>query len=189
MSRRLLTCLVSTGIVVLAAAPGLADRAALHDRNDAYGRLDVKTIAHGHGKGGTLVHHIDTFGTWPSRVLKNDGTYIRILFTTDKDNRPERALVVDFRGGRLVADMHSWRNGVGGKVGRARASRPGPRSLRLAFPRRLLGSGISEYGWHVDTQFHDDGHPHCGTDHGVQVVCPDAAPNGTRPNAYLRHEI
>ena len=192
--RRLSVCLLCAGMLLVVAAPGLADRAALHDRNDAFGRLDVRTITQGHldtSARRMLLHRIDTFGTWDKDSLRHEGAYIHILFTTDADNRPERMLNVDTVDNRLVAEMRSWRKkGVGETIyGHARVSRPDNKSVRVVFPRKLLGRGVDEYGWHVDTQFHKAGHPHCGTERGVIVVCPDSAPNDTKPYAYLRHQL
>lgn len=194
MRRRFCIVMTCAAMVVGAAAPGLADSGSLHDGNDAYGRLDVKTISFGHRKaGGTrrLVHRMDTYGTFNRDSLSQDGSYIHFLFTTDGDNRPERALVVDVEDGRWVATMHSWRRGdVGEHVyGRAHVSRPNNRSVVVVFRRALLGSNVTEYGWHVDTSYHHTGHPHCGNDKGFVIVCPDAAPDDTHPYAYLRHRL
>jgi hypothetical protein len=188
--RRLSIGLLCAVALVLAAAPGLADQASLHDGNDAFGRLDVKRITQGHASNG-LLHRIDTYGSFNKGSLSQDGSYIHVLFTTDSDNRPERALVVDVEGRDWIAQMHPWRNGEIGEhvYGRARVTRPNTRSVRLVFKRSLLGSGVNEYGWHVDTQYHHSGHPHCGTDKGVVIVCPDSAPNDTKPYAYLRHQL
>ena len=193
MRRRLSIGFACAGMLLLGAAPGLADRASLHDSNDAFGRLDIKTITQGHTTGARrmLMHRIETYGSWDKSSLRHEGSYIHLLFTTDKDNRPERALVIDVQNRRLVAQMHSWHNGeVGENVyGRARVSRPNNRTVRVTFRRTLLGANVTEYGWHVDSQFHQNGHPHCGSEHGVVIVCPDSAPNDTHPYAYLRHQL
>lgn len=194
MRRRFLYGVFCAAILVVGAAPGLADNASFRDNNDAYGRLDVKWISHGHVKVDgrkRLMHKIETYGTWNKNSFSQDASFIHLLFTTDGDNRPERALVVDVKNGHWTVEMHSWR---GGEVrdyvfGRGHASRPNARTVRITFRRALLGNGVTEYGWHVDTQFHHTGHPHCGTEKGVIIVCPDSAPDGTKPYSYLRHEL
>lgn len=138
-----------------------------------------------------LLHRVDTYGTWNKASVRHEGSFIHLLFTTDNDNRPERVLVIHTDRNRLIAQMHSWRGGeVGENVyGRARVRRPDARSVTVAFRRTLLGSNVTEYGWHVDSQFHQNGHPHCGSNNGIVIVCPDSSPNDSHPYAYLRHQL
>ena len=193
MARRLSIGFACAVMLLMGAAPGLADSASLRDANDAFGRLDIESITQGHTTGAKrmLMHRVETYGSWNKSSLRHDGSYIHLLFTTDKDNRPERALVVDVQGNRITAEMHSWsKGGIGDTVyGHARVARPNSRSVRVVFRRNMLGDDVTEYGWHVDSQFHQNGHPHCGTENHVVIVCPDSAPNDTHPYAYLRHQL
>jgi hypothetical protein len=169
-------------------SPGLADEANLHDDPDAFGPLDIKTISHAHGKGDRLVHFIATYGRWGAKTLRSEDSDIQLLFTTDGDNKPERVLVVDNHQGFVRAVMHKWQKGIGKKTyGNARIRRTGPRAAKLVFSPGLLGKGVGEYGWHVDTRFSDEDHRRCTLRNGTIYVCPDSAPNETAPRAYLRH--
>lgn len=189
MRYRLLVALVCGGLFVAFGSPSLADGTSLNDEKDAFGPLDVKKMSHDHGfRNGYLVHRVWTFGKWGRRTLRSEDSDIQLLFTTDGDNRPERVLVIDATDTGVSARMHEWKRGVGDKVyGRAALRRIGPKAVRLSFRRRLLGRGTREYGWHVDTRFSDRDHHRCTTSEDMIVVCPDAAPNATRPRAYLRH--
>ena len=191
--RRYCVAFACAGMLLLAGAPGLADQASLRDHKDAFGPLDLRIVSHGHTSHGRrmLLHRVVTYGAWNKRALGHEGSYIRIAFTTDNDNRPDRALLVTEEHGRLIAEMRSWvRGDVGERVyGRGHARHPDEHTLVVAFRRALLGSNVTEYGWHVDSQYHSKNHRHCGTSHGVVVVCPDSAPNDTTPFAYVRHEL
>ncbi|MBW3595529.1 MAG: hypothetical protein KY391_08115, partial [Actinobacteria bacterium] len=57
------------------AAPSAADTARFSDPNDTPGKLDVKTVRHGHD-GSRLVHNLSTYRRWNSRTLRGDETYI-----------------------------------------------------------------------------------------------------------------
>ena len=192
MRDRLVVVLLCAALCVVVGTPSLADGTSLSDANDAYGPLDIKRIWHAHGRGGDLEHRLVTYGRWTTRALESDVADIRILFTVDRDNAPERVLVVDVQGDGdgLQAIMHRWNNGVGNKVyGRAAVQKTGPRGLRLVFERSLLRRNLREYGWHVDTRFHDPNHSRCKVTDGTLVVCPDSAPNANDPVSYLRHDV
>jgi hypothetical protein len=190
MRVRSVVVVLLAGLVVIAGSPSLADRTGMRDETDSFGPFDVKRIVHSHRRfGNGLVHKITTWRRWGKGALNNDYSDIHILFTTDGDNKPERALVIDTEGGRIAAVMHRWANGVREQTfGRAAVSRPNRRSIRVVFRRSLLGRGVREYGWHVDTRFHKPRHPTCNVSgDGKIVVCPDSAPNSNAPRAYLRH--
>jgi hypothetical protein len=190
MRYRLLVALICGGLFVAFGSPSLADRTSLNDEKDAFGPLDVKRISHGHGfRRGYLAHRLWTYRKWGRSTLRSEDSDIQLLFTTDRDNRPERVLVLDASDTGVSARMHQWRRGgVGAKVyGRGIVRRMGPRAVRLTFRRRLLGRGVREYGWHVDTRYSDRSHHRCRTSDELIVVCPDSAPNNNQPRAYLRH--
>lgn len=191
MRGRSIVVLLCAGLLCIAGSPSLADGTAFGDENDAYGPLDIKRMSHGHGSdAGDLVHRLSTYGKWDRDTLDSADSEIQILFTTDGDNKPERVLLIDAQGNRMIADMHEWKNGVGTKVyGSAGWSRTGPRGIMLVFERKLLGKKVKEYGWHVDTRFHDQNHGRCKVTDGVIVVCPDSAPNSNSPRSYLRHQL
>jgi hypothetical protein len=163
----------------------------LRDENDAYGPLDVKRMSHGHGTDkGDIVHLVTTYGRWDRKTLRSADSEIQLLFTTDRDNKPERVLVIDEHGKGIRAEMHKWNKGIGKKVyGRAALERIGPRTAKLVFEPSLLGKDVGEYGWHVDTRFHDEAHSRCNSKPGIVVVCPDSAPDENSPRSYLRHNL
>ena len=192
MRVRSVVVVLLAGVLVIAGSSSLASRTSMRDPGDAFGPLDVRHITHGHARsGGGLVHKITTYRRWRGTALNNDYSDIKILFTTDRDNKPERALVIDTEGGRLVARMHRWAAGVREQTyGRSAVSRPNLRTLKVVVRRSQLRRGIREYGWHVDTRYHKPHHPTCNiSGDGKIVVCPDAAPSATAPRAYLRHEV
>ena len=191
MRDRLFVVLLCAGLVAIVGSPGLADRTSLHDENDAYGPLDVKRMSHSHGTDeGDVVHLVAMYGKWDQNTLESADSDIQLLFTTDGDNQPERVLVIDAEGNSIRADMHKWNKGVGKKsFGRAALERSGPRAVKVVFEKSLLGRKVSEYGWHVDTRFHDEDHSRCNVSDGVIVVCPDSAPNDDSPRSYLRHKL
>lgn len=192
MRYRILAVLLSAGLVVTLGPPSLADRTPLSDPDDAYGPLDVKRISHDHGAGrGILIHQLSTFGRWGRRTLRSDDSVIHLLFTTDGDNKPERVLVIDAADNGVRAEMREWRRGAPGdkSFGRAALKRTGPRTAQVRFRKSLLGRGVREYGWHVDTRFSDRDHGRCSTREDLITVCPDSAPDGNAPRAYLRHTL
>jgi hypothetical protein len=180
--------LLCAALLVVAASPTLANRGGYDDGNDAFGPLDVNRMSHGH-RGGRLLHKLTMTRDWQKKDLRDDYSDIHVLFTTDSDNKPERALVVDLEDGQLVGVMHRWAGGVRDQVfGRATVWRATPRTLKMTFHRSLLGAGVRDYGYHVDTRFHDGTHPRCNdSSDGKIIICPDWAPNGTAPRAYVRH--
>lgn len=191
MRDRIVVVLLCVGVLSTLGSPSLADRTSYSDENDAYGPLDVKRMSHAHGTDkGDVVHLVTTYGKWDAKTLRSADSEIQLLFTTDKDNKPERVLVIDEHNGALRAEMHKWTKGIGTKVyGRAALERSGPRAVKVVFEPSLLGRKVGEYGWHVDTRFHDNDHARCNVSDGVIVVCPDSAPNDNSPRAYLRHNV
>jgi hypothetical protein len=191
MRNRSFVVLLCAGLLATLGSPGLADKTGFRDENDAYGPLDVKRMWHGHGTdGGDLVHLVTTYGRWQAKTLESADSDIQVLFTTDADNKPERVLVIDEHNGSVRAEMHKWTKGIGKKTyGRAAVQRTGPRAVRVIFETSLLGRNVAEYGWHVDTRFHDEDHSRCNVSDGVIVVCPDSAPDDNSPRSYLRHKL
>jgi hypothetical protein len=191
MRDRLFVVLLCAGLLTTVGSPSLADRTSLRDENDAYGPLDIKRMSHAHGTDeDDVVHLVTTYGKWDRKSLRSADSEIQLLFTTDADNKPERVLVIDVQGRGIRAEMHKWNEGIGKKVyGRAALERSGPRAVKVLFETSLLGKKVDEYGWHVDTRFHDEDHSRCNISDGVVVVCPDSAPNDNSPRSYLRHDL
>jgi hypothetical protein len=191
MRNRLFVVLLCAGLFVTLGSPGLADKTSFGDENDAYGPLDVKKMSHRHGiDKGDLFHFVTTYGKWDAKTLRSSDSEIQLLFTTDDDNKPERVLVIDEVNGNIRAEMYKWKKGVGNKsYGSVVLERSGPRAVKILFQQSMLGRKVREYGWHVDTRFHDQDHSRCNVSDGVIVVCPDSAPNTNSPRAYLRHTL
>ena len=185
--------LICAGLFVTFGSPGLADRAALNDgQNDAFGPLDIRRISHGHAGTNRVFHYLSMYERWGRSDLRSSVSEIRILFTTDHDNRPERVLVIDAGEHRLEAFMHKWKKGGPGKkiYGQAALSRPSKRGVRAAFDQALLGNKVGSYGWHVDTRYHDARNHRCNLARRRKViVCPDSAPNDNSPRSYLVHPM
>lgn len=141
-----------------------ADFYRVTDRNDDPGALDVRVTTAGHHDG-RLRHKVRTYDSWRARDLKGATNWIAVWFSTDDptDNEgSERLLLVDYRkGGGLVARMYSeWQERLT-SVGKARVSRLDRSTVRVTFPRRLLGRDVRHYRWFVETSLQSQA---CGDD-------------------------
>lgn len=180
--------------VVLMGGHALGDTTSFQDPNDSRSPLDLRVARHGHTRtadGHRLItHSLRMDQDWRSKVLANaDIAQIRIYFDLDGHNHASDPLGMGFCGegfertldvdvspdGTLYAEMLG-RHGVRGY---ARAWRTSTSSIKVAFPRRLLKRNIGQYQWCAFTLFHDDkrSSENCGSSDGVEVDCPDRAPD------------
>ena len=155
-------------VVALAVAllvfgsPALADKGTFPDRNDTSGRLDMKRFAHGHAGIGAVVHKVTMFRGFPSRLLKAPSpakkqlkpNTVWFFFDTNRDNRAERAVAVRWNRGQLRAVVTSQSGMVFGK---AKASRPNQRTIKIKVKHGLLGRNrFRPYEWWPNTYYRGD---------------------------------
>jgi hypothetical protein len=168
-------------ILVLAVSSSLADTRMVKDPDDAAGRLDVKSLIHGHAQGGrVLVHRLGTYHNWRGRRLKGDNSHIYLWFTTDREKRyAEKRVVIDFKKGRLKAWLQTYQetsdSAVVGPLRRIEVKRLNRHSVTVLFMRRaLVGKGQGRYGWYASTSLRSPRSHNCNT-----RTCTDSAPQGT----------
>lgn len=163
------------GVGMVAAT---ADTTGVSDPDDAYGRLDVARVTHGHGKSSkVLQHRVRTHERWRSRALSNKRSIIYVWFSTDgEDKFGEQRAVIDYKNGRLVACLQIYEEeGDAATVGpchKIRVWRHGPRRVVIAFDESRLG--VSAYKWSVETFFFRSASRSCSSNE-----CEDAAPRDT----------
>jgi hypothetical protein len=169
---------LATAAAVLLALVGAevarAGKSAAQDPNDTRGRLDIRSVSQGHS-GRKVTHTIKTFGRWPSSVLdeQHSNSFLMVL-NTDSDPAIERFVFIITARGRLEAGVLT---GNGNFLGRADASRPNRRSLRVTLSKSRLGNPAG-YRWQASSSF--QGSSGCGRG------CVDRAPNGS---GRLRHDL
>lgn len=127
--------------LTLLAVPSAADNKWVSDRDDTKGFLDVKAVAHGHGRGDRLKHTVTTFAMWRSKDL-----WCGVVTMEFPDL--DRELIVFYRK-KLRAIVVNERTGEG--IGNPRVTRPTRRRVAVVFPRRWLRPGLDEYRWFVRT--------------------------------------
>jgi hypothetical protein len=167
----------------------LADGLTSSDLDDSTGGLDISSVRHAHwvvaSTGQRLLRHrIQTFESWDDDVISDAHTHFYIYFNTDNDARVERRLWVDTKDGTLFARMEGPNEG-GRVFGFAQIWKPRDDALIVQFPRALLGKSISRYRYYVESVFHDDLHPDCGTVDDMVFLCFDRAPEA----GWLRHRL
>lgn len=167
--------LAATAAALLALAGGEVARAGadtVRDGNDP-GRLDIRSVSHGHS-GARVTHTIRMFERWPSSVFgPQESNALLLWFSTDADRAFERFVLVSQRS-RLVASVF---RGNGGLLGRAKASRPDRRSVRVTLSKSQLGNPAG-YRWQAFSSFLASG--------ACRRGCVDRAPNGSR---RLLHDL
>jgi hypothetical protein len=145
------------------------------DRNDTSGPLDIRSASHGHA-GTALTHTIRTFGTWSRAVVGPRTPNAFLLFvSTDADRAAERVVLVFASASRMVA-LVLRPNGA--LVGRASATKPNGRTVRVSIPRARLGSPAG-YRWQAFSYF-ESGSGTCSNG------CLDRVPNAS---TTVRHDI
>lgn len=154
--------------LTLLTVPSGADTTWVTDRDDTKGFLDVKAIAHGHGRGGRLKHTVTTFAKWRSKDLWCGAVAMEFPGL-------DRELIVFYRK-KLRAIVVNERTGEG--IGNPRVTRPTRRRVAVAFPRRWLRPGLDEYRWFVRTVRRGSDCP--ARDGDKSVVVRDRAPRRGR---------
>lgn len=178
---RLLLSTVLLMVIMEGVGPSaLADSKTRKDADDAAGKLDVQSVQWKHSSGRLLIHHLTTYEAWTNDVFQK-GSYI--FFSFKMGDRRRQLFVSTSEDGTLFGQMTD--PDTGRIVGFAKVWRPDERSLQVEFPRRFLGRSVSRYKWEVTTNFHEEGHPECGTQGSGVISCPDRVPDTGR----LAHDL
>lgn len=169
-----------TNIVVLclltANGPAAANTNLRQDANDTAGRLDVRSISHGHRPNGKLVHTISIYKGWRSGILDRRLTGIDLFLDVDDQPGPDLYISVEVDDdGRLRAPIRDW--DTDRRMGTADPSKPTEKTLLIEFSPSDLGTSVQEYSWTARTTFHQEGHPRCDEDDHGDIGCTDHAPN------------
>jgi hypothetical protein len=152
-------------IAVALAVPGLARGAAISDRDDVHGKLDIASVTQEHGATGPVVHTITTYGPWRGRAISiRRGSAFLIDFDTAGGTRAERFAIV-YRSHGILRVAVLTRNGR--EVGFGSATRPNLRSIRVSVPRKLLGNP-NGYRWRLFSVYFGP---------GCRAGCVDRAPD------------
>jgi hypothetical protein len=165
---------VLAGVFLVLAGTAHADPLTRSDGNDTRGPLDIRRAAHGHA-GTAVTHTIRTFGPWSKALLgPQTPNAFFLVVSTDGDAAAERIVLIFSSGGRMVA-LVLRPNGT--LVGRASASKPDARAVRVSIPRARLGSPAG-YRWQAFSYF--EGRLTC------RSGCVDRVPNAA---ARVLHDI
>ncbi len=157
---------IVVAVALLTPATARASGTAVADGNDVSGKLDIRSVTQEHAASGPVVHTITTYGRWTSRAIAvRRSSFFVFEFNTAGDRRPERiALVYRDHGTLRVAVLSR----AGRFLGWGTASRPSASSIRVAVPRRLLGTPLG-YRWKVFSVYSASG--------ACAAGCVDRAPN------------
>lgn len=179
--RRIVLVLVA---VALSSSPAAADVVAKADRNDVAGRLDIRSVSHGHRGQKRLVHSIDIYARWRNRALRNESSWISLHFDRRaRSFRDDRYLRIDWSKSKgLYARITTFGvHGPGEFIARVAVWRPTSHSVRVRFPKRRLGADLRRYRWSAITSFENEGRCASSLDSGDQGGCIDYAPGKRQP--------
>lgn len=183
--------LLLAGLSLLVASPAWGHSQIRVDADDVEGPLDVVEVRQNHQKvpPRTIRLRLTTYETWESQVLErsssNERRFVSFEFDTDGDTSgdAQRRVVIRYVDGQLEAGMYA--DGTSGDpLGPPMASvgvrRPDEHSVKVWFPRRLLGKGIRTYSWRTTTSFEAENDPTCpkpeGPYDGGHGTCADFTP-------------
>lgn len=180
--RAVLATATVLGLLVVAVPAALADNVTRSDPDDSTGGLDIASIAHSHSEG-VLVHRFSTYEAWDTAVLQDGLSYAKFNFFIDQRYITATVDVED--DGTLYAEIRNFRTQR--IIGFAKVWRPDERSLRIEFPKRVLGRGVTSYRWSALTSFHQQGHESCDSDSETTTVvaCGDPAPT----RGFITHRL
>jgi hypothetical protein len=139
----------AVALALAVAGIAVADTQTVNDPKDASpSRIDIKTAVAAHS-GSKLVHTINTFGKFESKLLKNTGPakymclYLWRSGTTPLPGAQDFQVCASFQGNKLKGSIYSIDDRK--LVGSVRVSRPNKRALRFAFAGSIIGA--DEYYW------------------------------------------
>lgn len=148
--------------LLLAPVPALADGGAFRDGDeqpfceapgdcpdDDY--MDFRRASFGHGRAERVVRHgVRTRKRWKTKELGGRyGVTVYLQVSNDDDRRVERSLRIRRKHGELWGGMFRGKYFRKKVDGRVRVWRPDRRSIKVAFPVRMLGDDVERYRWYV----------------------------------------
>ncbi|HYP24854.1 MAG TPA: hypothetical protein VEV43_14895 [Actinomycetota bacterium] len=187
---RRMSVVLLVAAMLVGATGAVADTRRWRDGNEARGPLDIARIAQGHRIGpkgvAQVVHTIRLHRAWPVKRLRHRG-YVVVQF--DRRGHPdgpnERMLRIFYKRGGLVATMYNSLGDPPKRLARVALWRPDRRTVKVAFPPKLLKRrGLERYEWNV-MSFVEGRHDLCAKRHG----CMDLAPNRENGRRYVRHVL
>ena len=179
-------CVTLAGLALI-LTPASADSKFVKDADDASGRLDIKSISHGHSRG-DLIHRINTYNNWRGRRLRGR-TVIYLWFSIDKEDRyAERRVVIDFVNGRLGAWLQTYQESSDhvsvGPLRRVDVRRRNRHNVAIFFRApALVGRRDKQYAWSASTRYKARRSDACRG-----RACVDWAPGG-RGAGRVRHRL
>jgi hypothetical protein len=141
----ILACFLLAGALAL-VEPRIASASvqSFPDADDVAGKLDIRSVSHGHAGSTKLTHTLTTYERWPSSFLVGGR---RLVFQLDTNGSwqdgVERTLTVSWKDGALRAAI---RNKAGRVMGNASLARPDRRTVRVTFWKKVLGHAAG-YRW------------------------------------------
>jgi hypothetical protein len=113
--------------------------------------MDFRRLTFGHERPARALRHgIETSKRWKTKRLGGKhGVSIYVDFNTDDDRHMERGLEIRRKDGELWAGMFRGKYHRKRVPGRVRVWRPDRRSVKVRFPKRLLGDDVDGYRWVV----------------------------------------
>lgn len=160
-------------LLVLIASTALADTSTLEDPDDTVGKLDIAAVSVGHYTSPAGVRKLTyTFTTHGGWSVKGFGKMSKLLVHMEPSGGEanDRKLEIVRKDVGLVAKIFKGRRvRIWRKV---LAPRFDYRTVRVAFPRRLLGTGTTEYLWRASSRFLREDYNGCDT-----FYCVDAVPD------------
>lgn len=177
-------------VILLASSTAAADVVAWRDGDDTVGRLDIASVRHGHRGARSLIHTIRTRETWRKRVLRDESSWLALVFDRRKaTSRDDRYLRIDFsKDSGLYARLTTFgTHGPGELIARVPVWRPTRRSVRVRFRKGRLGRDLKRYEWRAITSFENAGKCRSGADSADQGGCIDYSPRPRRRGVV--HEL
>ena len=170
----------SLGALLIAVSLLLAGNVQAHvqnenDPNDTRSPLDLKRLSFGHNARRFNIG-IETFGTWPSRLLRKKGEF---SIAIDTGRGSHFVAKVKQRNGQLRVAVFSRRPDMK-RVGHGSASRDDQDSLNVSIKRRLVKGYRGPVKWSPASFFKSRNR--------CPSRCDDFAPNSSQ-GLWFRHPM
>jgi hypothetical protein len=196
-SRQFAVGLIALAILAL-SAPAWSDRESVSDtqgdNTDPEGHsthLDIASLSFGHRQNPStpaepreLTLRVDMFEPWTNEVLVDRNETVTFHIRVNKARCINRVLDIRLTpDGNLYGDMIGGCGGPAKFFGYVRVWRPNDRSLKVAFPRSMLGPRAERFGVRVLTS---NTRGECQRPSGESTEpCEDVAPE----DSLLIHEL